>query len=189
MINNPVAFSIDYLADASKDIPNMVVQLSFLVMSGIIVMVFAFAKDLNQARKGVMTTVLIEYMFLILGSCVIYRATGDVMKYELTPFWSYVAIDAGQTELIEENLMNIALGIPVGFLLSFIFTHRSWWKAALVGFIFSSVIELSQLLLKRGLCEFDDVFHNTLGCVIGYGVGVMMLWVVRSDVGGLRSKV
>ena len=30
MINNPVAFSIDYLADASKDIPNMVVQLSFL---------------------------------------------------------------------------------------------------------------------------------------------------------------
>ena len=71
MINNPVAFSIDYLADASKDIPNMVVQLSFLVMSGIIVMVFAFANDLNQARKGVMTTVLIEYMFLILGSCVI----------------------------------------------------------------------------------------------------------------------
>ena len=52
MINNPVTFSIDYLADASMDIPNMVVQLSFLVMSGIIVMVFAFAKDLNQARKG-----------------------------------------------------------------------------------------------------------------------------------------
>lgn len=52
MINNPVTFSIDYLADASKDIPNMVVQLSFLVMSGIIVTVFAFAKDLNQARKG-----------------------------------------------------------------------------------------------------------------------------------------
>lgn len=189
MIKNPVTFSIDYLADASKDIPNMVVQLSFLVMSGIIVMVFAFAKDLNQARKGVMTTVLIEYMFLILGSCVIYRAAGDVMKYELIPFWSYAAIDAGQTELIEENLMNIALGIPVGFLLSFIFTHRSWWKAALVGFVFSSVIELSQLLFKRGLCEFDDVFHNTLGCVIGYGIGVMMLWGVRSDVGSLMSEV
>ena len=100
-----------------------------------------------------------------------------------------MAIHAGQTELIEENLMNIALGIPVGFLLSFIFTHRSWWKAALVGFLFSSVIELSQLLLKRGLCEFDDVFHNTLGCVIGYGIGVMMLLGVRSDVGGLKSEV
>ena len=54
----------------------------------------------------------------------------------------------------------------------------------MVGFIFSSVIELSQLLLKRGLCEFDDVFHNTLGCVIGYGVGVMMLW----GIGKVRTK-
>lgn len=62
MINDPVTFSIDYLADASKDIPNMVVQLSFLLMSGINVMVFAFAKDLNQARKGVMTTVLRVYV-------------------------------------------------------------------------------------------------------------------------------
>lgn len=174
-MSDPVAFSIDYLADASKDIPNMVVQLSFLVMSGIIVMVFAFAKDLNQARKGVMTTVLIEYMFLILGSTVIYRASGDVMKYELTPFWSYVAIDNGQSELIKENLLNIALGVPVGFLLSFIMNKRSWWKAGLVGFVFSSVIELSQLVFKRGLCEFDDVFHNTLGCVIGYGIGIMMI--------------
>ena len=58
-----------------------------------------------------------------------------------------------------------------------------------MGFIFSSVIELSQLALKRGLCEFDDVFHNTLGCVIGYGVGMMMIGMVRSDVGSLKSEV
>lgn len=178
-MSDPVAFSIDYLADSSKDIPNMVVQLSFLLMSGIIVMVFAFAKDLNGARKGVMTTVLIEYMFLILGSTVIYRASGDVMKFELTPFWSYVAIGEGQTEMIQGNFLNISLGVPAGFLLSFIFIHRSWWKAALVGFVLSSVIELSQLVFKRGLCEFDDVFHNTLGCVIGYGVGVMMIITIN----------
>ena len=58
----------------------------------------------------------------------------------------------------------------------------------MVGFVFSSVIELSQLVLKRGLCEFDDVFHNTLGCAVGYGVGVMMIGKVRPDVGGLRSE-
>lgn len=86
--------------------------------------------------------------------------------------------------MIEENLINIALGVPVGFLLSFIFTHRSWWKATLVGFVFYSVIELSQLILGRGLCEFDDVFHNTLGCVIGYGVGVLMIGFIAK----LRSQ-
>ena len=153
----------------------MVVQLSFLVMSGIIVMVFAFAKDFNTARKGVISTLLVEYCFLVLCSTVIYRTTTVDYKIDLTPFWSYVAIDEGQTELIKENLLNIALGVPVGFLLSFIMNRRSWWKAALVGFLFSSVIELSQLVFKRGLCEFDDVFHNTLGCVIGYGIGIMMI--------------
>ena len=35
-MSNPVEYSIEHLADVSKDIPNMVVQLSFLVMSGII---------------------------------------------------------------------------------------------------------------------------------------------------------
>lgn len=178
MITDPVAYSIDSLAEVSKDIPNAVVELSFLVMSGIIVMVFAFAKDLNTARKGVISTLLVEYSFLILCSTVIYRIATDDYKIDLTPFWSYAAIDAGgHDDLIKENLMNVALGVPVGFLLSFIMNRRSWWKVGLVGFFFSSVIELSQLVFKRGLCEFDDVFHNTLGCVIGYGIGVMMIVV------------
>ena len=100
-MSNPVEYSIEHLADVSKDIPHMIVQLSFLVMSGIIVLVFAFAKNLKGARIGVMTTLLIEYMFLILGSTVIYRTSGDTYMYKLTPFWSYVAIADGQKELIE----------------------------------------------------------------------------------------
>jgi len=24
--------------------------------------------------------------------------------------------------------------------------------------------------LKRGFCEVDDVMHNSLGCLIGYGI-------------------
>ena len=32
------------------------------------------------------------------------------------------------------------------------------------------MVELLQLLAARGLCEFDDVFHNMIGAVIGVGV-------------------
>jgi len=176
VITDPVAYSIDSLAEVSKDIPNMVVELSFLAMSGIIVMVFVFAKDLNIARKGVISTLLVEYSFLILCSTVIYRIATDDYRIDFTPFWSYAAIDAGgHNDLIKENMMNVALGLSVGFLLSFIMNRRYWWKPVLVGFVFSSVIELSQLVFKRGLCEFDDIFHNTLGCMIGYGIGSMMI--------------
>ena len=126
------------------------------------------------------STLLAEYSFLILCSTVIYRISTDNYKIDLTPFWSYTAInEGGHDDLIKENLMNIALGVPVGFLLSFIMSKRSWWKVGLAGFVFSSVIELSQFIFKRGLCEFDDVFHNTLGCVIGYGIGLVIIYTIN----------
>jgi glycopeptide antibiotics resistance protein len=43
-------------------------------------------------------------------------------------------------------------------------------QVALLGFLTSLSIELLQLVLKRGLFEFDDMFHNTLGVIIGYGI-------------------
>lgn len=29
-------------------------------------------------------------------------------------------------------------------------------------------LEITQYFTGRGLCEFDDVFHNTLGACIGF---------------------
>ena len=31
----------------------------------------------------------------------------------------------------------------------------------------SALIEKLQLVSRRGLCEFDDIFHNILGAAIG----------------------
>jgi glycopeptide antibiotics resistance protein len=45
---------------------------------------------------------------------------------------------------------------------------RRWLKVLIFSFALSMSIEIMQLVLRRGLCEFDDVFHNTLGCLLGY---------------------
>ena len=136
MIVDSIVYSIYSFADVSKDILNEVVKLSFLVMSGIIVMVFAFAKDLNIAKKGVISTLLMEYSFLIFCSTVIFRATFVDMAFELTPFGSYVAIDeGGHDDLIKKNLMNVVLGVPVALLMNFIMNRCSLWKAMLIGFL------------------------------------------------------
>lgn len=37
-----------------------------------------------------------------------------------------------------------------------------------MGLIFSFFIETSQLILKRGFFEQDDMIHNSLGAMIGY---------------------
>lgn len=40
----------------------------------------------------------------------------------------------------------------------------------LVGFLVSCLIEILQLLFCKGYCETNDIIHNTIGCILGYGV-------------------
>lgn len=45
------------------------------------------------------------------------------------------------------------------------------------GLIISGSIEALQYFLKRGFSEFDDVFHNTLGCLIGFMIVAIIQWI------------
>lgn len=66
-------------------------------------------------------------------------------------------------------LGNVLLFVPFGTLMSIL--DRHFWRVFFIGLIFSCSIELVQFLLKIGLCELDDVFHNTLGTLIGLYFG------------------
>ena len=56
--------------------------------------------------------------------------------------------------------------IPVGIL-----TGRLWkWKGLWVAVRMSAVIEALQLVSERGLCEFDDILHNSFGTLICVGI-------------------
>ena len=110
---------------------------------------------------------LVGYIFLIFASTVITRTVKADYDFEWRPFWSYVAIKEGKEYLLSLNSANVLMLMPVGFLVSCI-RDMDCKKAVLVGVLVSSVIEISQLVLKRGLFEFDDIFHNTVGCVVGY---------------------
>lgn len=55
--------------------------------------------------------------------------------------------------------------------------HPGLFKYALgVGVLIAAVIEVSQLVLARGLFEWDDMIHNGLGCMAGC---VLRNWVRR----------
>jgi glycopeptide antibiotics resistance protein len=56
-------------------------------------------------------------------------------------------------------------------------------RIILIGFLISLTIEILQLVTKRGLFEFDDIFHNTLGVAIGELGYWMIGWKVRSRPG------
>ena len=105
---------------------------------------------------------LLGYAFLILAETVLIRKpfVGEHIKLEL--FWSWRV----WTVQKEQILTNVVMFVPVGVLVGWIRRWRGLWAAAGL----SVFIEILQLVTARGLCEFDDVFHNMIGAVIGVGV-------------------
>lgn len=85
------------------------------------------------------------------------------------PFWEIWEIIHGDTEMVQYLVGNVIMLMPLGFLLPVWFKNfNNWKKAALIGLVVSTAIEVTQLITSRGLFEFDDIIHNTLGAVAGY---------------------
>ena len=73
-------------------------------------------------------------------------------------------------------LLNIALFIPLGFLLPLPSKpFRKWYAALGAGFGISLLIELTQLFTGSGMCDVDDLFTNTLGAMLGWCAAMLVL--------------
>ena len=69
--------------------------------------------------------------------------------------------------------MNTLVFVPVGLLICTQIAHRSqkgWLVAMMMGAGISVSIEILQFVMARGFAELDDVMHNTLGCLMGFGL-------------------
>ncbi len=192
-MNNYIAWistiNIENLQDAmNPKIPESVWVISLFVICIIIVVAFHINKDRFWIKKIVTLTLLLEYIFLTLCTTVFCRQTLKEAPLKIKPFWSYSEIVEGNHRLLFEGIMNIILFMPIGLLAASMMKNRSWEKVGLIGIIGSLIIELLQLVLKRGYCEFDDVFHNTVGCVIGYGIYILMTKYISKTMYHSKAK-
>lgn len=113
---------------------------------------------------------LLEYLFLLLFLAVLRRKVQDYHECGLIPFASYRPVLDGTRPVSAQVVANVLAFVPVGLLLGCAFGRMKWWKVVLIGAVVSLVIEVLQFVFKRGYAEVDDVFHNALGCMVGYGV-------------------
>lgn len=115
-----------------------------------------------RVRGKISLGLLIGYAFLILAETVLIRKpfVGEHINLELLWSWRVWNVQKGQI------IANVIMFIPVGVLAGRIWRWKGLWVAAGL----SVFIEVLQLITARGLCEFDDVFHNMVGAVIGVGI-------------------
>ena len=167
-----------YIINLYHDIPQEVYE-GLLSIFCIGLVVFIAWKGFKTGLRYSATLLLIEYIFLLFCSTVIFRTTGATRQYDFHPFWSY-----DRPDLLIENIMNVIVFIPVGMILaslirvkgswskygSWFKVNGSWLIVLLIGCSISVTIEALQFRFMKGFSEVDDVMHNMVGCLIGYGV-------------------
>lgn len=118
------------------------------------------------------------FLGIVLASTVLTREV-EVRQYKLIPLWSWKEVIVhNDMKLLQEILLNCILLMPAGGLLPFMRGEKVKARSALmIGFGISAVIEVSQLIFRRGVFEWDDMIHNSLGCMIGcIGVNLWLRW-------------
>lgn len=75
-----------------------------------------------------------------------------------------------------EMLANIALFVPLGFLLPIAFKRLKWWQTDLICLGTTCIVETVQPFFGRA-CDLDDIIMNALGGIIGCAL-VRLLFAV-----------
>lgn len=141
--------------------------------------IYFFIKDRKEKKFY-----LIFILLFILYLWMVYTVTGAGGLSDI-----FYTFEGGTDSIIKANInvepfstginftfyLNIIMCVPLGLLLPFIWKdYRKLYRTAIVGFGFSLLIELSQLITTRAT-DIDDLIANTLGTVIGY-----LIWKVFS---------
>ena len=123
----------------------------------------------GKARRVAACVGFLLAVALIIAMTVWGRRSGSRCELSLIPLITFVRAKSTPV-LYRSLLMNVLLFMPIGFLAGCGLRGMTFKKVLLLGSGFSVFIELLQFVFKKGFCETDDVIHNVLGCIIGYGL-------------------
>lgn len=159
-----------FIVDNIQVIPSWMYWAATLAFFGGSVLLWVIG---GKAKGGVYAARLFSLLYIVLLFCttVIFRETHPAPEYQFHPFWHYRDIRQGVNVevLLPDVVLNVLVFIPVGLALCLSFKKRRW-LVPLIGCGLSFTIELLQFLFLKGCTDVDDVIHNTLGCLIGCGV-------------------
>ncbi len=168
-------------------------MLAFSVIVVITVLVLAwlvYQKKIGL-RQAVAGLFLLLFAGIVYGSTVFTRSVTEY-QYKLVPLWSWYEVFVRHSrEMLKENILNMLLLLPAGFLLPFVLDRKTGWKEGFfAGGLMSASIECMQLVFRRGLFEWDDILHNSIGCMAGCLLGNILfeLWEKRRGKGRMGKN-
>ena len=122
----------------------------------------------NEIYRSICWILLAEYIFVVICSTIVCRVQLSTPKIQMLPFWTYRAVINHTLGVsVWDIILNTFLFVPLGLFVSLLNQKMPIRTIALIGLLLSISIETSQYIWMKGICQFDDLMHNTIGCVLG----------------------
>lgn len=137
--------------------------------------------NLDQVQKYafiifIFWSFLVFYMTLLSFTCdpIVISTVGFTPFHTLKEIYRY-----GMLDMAYQLIFNILMFLPFGMLLPIIFNWaKKLSKTAAFGFCLSLAIETTQMFIGRSF-DIDDILCNALGAVLGYGLYVVFISVLK----------
>jgi glycopeptide antibiotics resistance protein len=160
-------YIIKFILEYDAGIPKTIIFAVVLSMCGVVVGLHLLRDDKLALARKTSWWFFLGYVIFVLCYTVVFRNCRATQIYFLRPLWSYTML---YYKKIAEIVLNVLMFMPIGFLYGGSKKKVRWVEVLCIGLGLSVVIEVMQLLTRRGVCSIDDVIHNTIGCLIGYGL-------------------
>ena len=117
--------------------------------------------------------IIFVFYFLLISE--IYGRIDKMQEYhynlvlfrEIKRFWNYRE-QLGMFATATNLLGNVLIFLPFGLFMAMASRYRSFLNTLIYSFALSLTIELSQLFMKVGCFDVDDLLLNTIGGILGF---------------------
>lgn len=157
-------------------VPQWVPLALFAIITVTITYLYVTRKDWPSFFKNSSMSLLLGYIVFVICATLLFREESENIRFYIHPFWSYHVL---YYRMIAEIVLNVLMFVPIGFLMGAVLKKKSFFLVLCAGCLLSVAIETTQLLTKRGVCNIDDVIHNTVGCAIGFACFVLFYRLIR----------
>lgn len=135
----------------------------------------------RAVRCGIWKKLLLIYTGFILMITLFTRESSLQGTAAPVPFWSWAKVICNHnTMMLYQILLNMLLFVPFGGLLKLAYREIRLPVGWILGLLLSMAIEVCQLVFHLGLFEWDDMLHNSVGCLVGSATVKAILWVLTN---------
>lgn len=163
-----------------------------LLLSFLVMFFYLYAYEPQEAGKGWKSAIVTWYqkfkesvffrkLFFLafVTSLVLFRTLLNRSQWmnplaDIMGGWGIRETVNGEQKLITECIENVIMMVPFSTVVMWTFDEKigkSWKKilcySGKIAFVFSTSIEMLQLLLRLGTFQLSDIFYNTVGGVLG----------------------